>query len=66
MRSSCGATVLTAPFMDFAFDTLLVVGGTGVRAAAACPETLAFLRDVKPRRIGSICSGAYVLAKAGL
>jgi transcriptional regulator GlxA family with amidase domain len=69
VRSSSGV-VLTARGLrwDAALRTLIVVGGQGVRAAARCPRTLAFLRDAARRgcRIASVCSGAYVLAEAGL
>jgi transcriptional regulator GlxA family with amidase domain len=39
-----------------------------VRAAAICPKTLAFVRALAKRgvRVASVCSGAYVLAEAGL
>lgn len=47
-------------------DILLVSGGDGVRAPATCPDTLAFVRKSKAPRISSVCSGAYVLAEAGL
>jgi transcriptional regulator GlxA family with amidase domain len=49
-------------------DTLVVVGGDGVRAAAADPEVLEFVRRVAPnaRRVASVCSGTFVLAAAGL
>jgi transcriptional regulator GlxA family with amidase domain len=50
------------------FDTLLVMGGEGSRAPAADPATLALIRAVaaNARRMASVCSGAYVLAAAGL
>ena len=66
VRSSIGVSVMTAPFDDDAFDTLLVVGGWGIETPAACPGTLEFVRNARARRIGSVCSGAYVLAEAGL
>ncbi|MFO1118001.1 MAG: GlxA family transcriptional regulator [Beijerinckiaceae bacterium] len=49
-------------------DTLIVAGGEGTRAAATHPETLDFVRAAaeRSRRIASVCSGAYVLASAGL
>ncbi|MBC6981567.1 GlxA family transcriptional regulator [Caulobacter sp. 17J80-11] len=49
-------------------DTLLVTGGIGYATAAGDPEMLAWLRERAgaTRRIGSICSGALVLAAAGL
>jgi transcriptional regulator GlxA family with amidase domain len=50
------------------FDTLIVMGGEGSRAPAADPATLALIRAVaaNARRMASVCSGAYVLAAAGL
>ncbi len=49
-------------------DTLLVSGGQGAREAAADPETVDWVRRVAPcvRRTGSVCTGAFVLAAAGL
>ena len=51
-----------------AITTLIVAGGEGVRNAATCPKTLAFVRALAKRgvRIASVCSGAYILAEAGL
>jgi transcriptional regulator GlxA family with amidase domain len=51
-----------------AIDTLVVVGGDGVRAAAADPATLDFVRAgaARARRVASVCSGTFVLAAAGL
>ncbi len=49
-------------------DTLLVAGGSGVEEASLDQELLLWLRKVAPRvrRIGSICTGAFLLASAGL
>jgi transcriptional regulator GlxA family with amidase domain len=49
-------------------DTLLIAGGHGSEAAGAAEEILGWLRTVRPRvrRMGSICTGAFVLAAAGL
>ena len=49
-------------------DTLLVAGGTGLEEAAADEELLAWLRRCtrRTRRFGSICTGAFLLASAGL
>ena len=49
-------------------DTLLVAGGRGAEAAAADPALVAWLRRMAPRvrRLASICTGAFVLAEAGL
>jgi transcriptional regulator GlxA family with amidase domain len=53
---------------DRAIDTVMVAGGEGTPAAAADPDLLGWLRAVAPhcRRITSVCSGAFVLAAAGL
>ncbi|MCU1455444.1 MAG: AraC family transcriptional regulator [Acidimicrobiales bacterium] len=51
-----------------AVDTLLVVGGQGSRVAAADEPFLADIRAVsaRARRTTSVCTGAFVLAGAGL
>ncbi|MBY6266122.1 GlxA family transcriptional regulator [Azospirillum sp. 412522] len=48
--------------------TLIVAGGEGVTAAASCKTNVAFIRRLASRgvRIASVCSGAYLLAEAGL
>jgi len=48
-------------------DTLLVVGGTGARTTGDV-ALLAWLQEiaVHVRRLGSVCTGAFLLAKAGL
>jgi transcriptional regulator GlxA family with amidase domain len=49
-------------------DTLLVAGGSGVETAARDEELLVWLQKAaqRVRRIGSICTGAFLLASAGL
>src|SRR5262249_40120573 len=49
-------------------DTLLIAGGPGARAAVSDRWLQAWLRSMsgRVRRIGSICTGAFVLAEAGL
>jgi transcriptional regulator GlxA family with amidase domain len=49
-------------------DTLVVAGGDGSRGAMRDPALLAFVRaaGAASRRVTSVCSGAYVLAAAGL
>jgi len=49
-------------------DTLIVVGGSGSTAAAQDRALMAWLRATAPhvRRICSVCTGAFVLAAAGL
>jgi transcriptional regulator GlxA family with amidase domain len=49
-------------------DTLLVVGGRGVDALLGDCAILTWLRKMsgRVRRLGSICTGAFLLAEAGL
>lgn len=53
---------------DLPIDTLLVAGGMAVWNGSDQPELLAWLRKAAAgaRRYGSICTGAFVLAEAGL
>src|SRR6195256_3226876 len=69
VRSSSGVEMLARGFKPSgAISTLIVAGGQGVRTAANCAKTLAFVRAIAKRgiRVASVCSGAYVLAEAGL
>jgi transcriptional regulator GlxA family with amidase domain len=69
VRSSSGVEIVARGFRPSgAITTLIVAGGEGVRGAAACPKTLAFVQAIAKRgaRVASVCSGAYVLAEAGL
>jgi transcriptional regulator GlxA family with amidase domain len=49
-------------------DTLLVVGGRGVDALLGDGAALGWLRRMsgRVRRLGSVCTGAFLLAEAGL
>src|SRR5439155_26089701 len=49
-------------------DTLLVAGGEGTIGAMRDRALLAWLRRIAPRvrRLGSVCSGTFILAEAGL
>ncbi len=51
-----------------ALDVLCIPGGSGVNALMEDPETLAFVRDQarRARYVTSVCTGALVLAAAGL
>ena len=69
VRSSSGVALLARGLGSAAaFSTLIVAGGEGVRQAATCPRTLNFVRAAVRRgcRVASVCSGAYVLAEAGV
>lgn len=51
-----------------AIDTLMVVGGLGCFAATEVPELIAWIAAAaeRSRRVSSVCSGAFLLAAAGL
>jgi transcriptional regulator GlxA family with amidase domain len=70
--ASSAAGINVGPVQHFSkfdgrVDTLLVVGGPGALRPQR-PAVVAWLQDQskKARRIGSICTGAFVLAQAGL
>lgn len=50
------------------FDTLIVVGGEGARRNAAEPTLQRLVRHLAPRarRVVGVCTGAFILAAAGL
>ena len=49
-------------------DTLVVAGGIGVRAAEDDVELIRWIRSAarRSRRVTSVCSGSFLLARAGL
>lgn len=49
-------------------DTLIVAGGEGSAAACHDPRLVRFVRQVgeRSRRVASVCTGAFILAAAGL
>src|SRR4051794_8402186 len=69
VRSSSGVEMLARSIRSSgSITTLIVAGGWGVRAAVNCETTLKFVRTMAARgvRIASVCSGAYILAEAGI
>ncbi|BBK44967.1 AraC family transcriptional regulator [Allostella vacuolata] len=66
VESSSGLRLSAGPLGDGPFDTVLVSGGDIVRSRPAMEATVAWLRRVEARRTASVCSGAYLLAMAGL
>jgi transcriptional regulator GlxA family with amidase domain len=69
VASSSGVSLLAEAFSkDTTFDTLIVVGGEGVRQAAGDAVILDYVRSAgaKARRVASVCSGTFILAAAGL
>ena len=69
VRSSSGVEMVARDFKSAnVITTLVVAGGAGVTDAARCSVTRAFVQRLARRgvRVASVCSGAYVLAEAGL
>jgi transcriptional regulator GlxA family with amidase domain len=70
VTASAGVALATAPLPPSAspVDTLLAAGGQGVRTAAENPTLLRWLqaRAAVARRTASVCTGAFLLASAGL
>src|SRR5450432_3241871 len=68
VRSSSGVEMLARGLKPSgAVTTLMVAGGEGVRTAATCAKTLAFVQSMTKRgiRVASVCSGTFILAEAG-
>lgn len=64
--SGAGVSVNAVRASDAGLDTLIVVGGGSV-ITEVCPEMVAFVqRARRVRRLASVCTGAFVLAAAGL
>jgi transcriptional regulator GlxA family with amidase domain len=66
VESSSGLSLAADPMRDGPFDTVLVSGGEIIRSMAAAEQIVAWLKSVRARRIASVCSGAFLLAEAGL
>src|SRR5260370_40067532 len=68
VASSSGVQLIAEAFSHDPLDTLIVAGGWGTLQASAGADTLAFIRGAagRVRRLASVCSGALILAAAGL
>ena len=69
LGTSSGLTILPPGDVPPAgIDTVLVCGGPGVTAAARDERLIGWLRDAAAdsRRVASVCTGALLLAQAGL
>ena len=71
LRSSSGlelAVQRTTGELRGAIDTLIVAGGVGTGRALADLGLVAFVRHAaaRARRVASVCTGAFLLAEAGL
>jgi transcriptional regulator GlxA family with amidase domain len=72
IRTSSGLPLLTQPMAKAAgggrIDTLILPGGAGVHDAASDKRTIDWIRRQVSgaRRIASVCTGAFLLAEAGV
>lgn len=66
--SSAGVAFAADALHDGPFDTIMIAGGDGTRSLPDLAEIVGWLRRVAPtaRRVTSVCSGAYLLAEAGV
>jgi transcriptional regulator GlxA family with amidase domain len=67
VASSSGVEITAQALDDRPLDTLMVVGGDGARRGPIA-KVVAWLKEAAPRarRVTSVCSGAWLLAEAGL
>lgn len=71
LRTSSGLEIVPHGHLHHAperLDTLIVAGGLGSRAASADPDTVEWVARTatRARRTASVCTGAFLLAAAGL
>ena len=68
VSSSTAITLAEAMETAGPIDTLIIVGGAGTRKVMEDERVLAFVRAraAKVRRVCSVCSGAFILAAAGV
>jgi transcriptional regulator GlxA family with amidase domain len=66
VRASMGMNVMAEPFGEANFDTLILGGGTEI--APSTPGLIEFVGKAleRHRRVAATCTGAFVLAEAGL
>lgn len=68
ISSSSMVAISASTFRAATYDTLIVAGGDGTRTAFRDERILKFVRRAatRARRVTSVCSGAFILAAAGL
>jgi transcriptional regulator GlxA family with amidase domain len=66
VASSSGVSFAADPLGDGPFDTIMISGGDGARSLKELGRIVSWLRRTPARRQTSVCSGAYLLAEAGL
>jgi transcriptional regulator GlxA family with amidase domain len=66
VKTSAGMVLESEAFGDTPFDTLVIGGATD--PTPSTPGLIAFMRDApaRHRRVAAVCTGAFVLAEAGL
>lgn len=68
IRSSAGACTLTEQIGNASFDTLIVAGGGAPREGLVSDALRRYIvrMEQRTRRIAGVCTGAFVLAAAGI
>ena len=66
IESSSGLHLSAKPLDEKRFDSIIVSGGEIIRSITAAEKIVAWLRRANARRIASVCTGAFLLAEAGL
>jgi len=70
VTASGGLAIAASPLprVGVALDTLMIAGGPGVDAASADPALIKWIRERArtARRVASVCTGAFLLARAGI
>ena len=68
VASSSGVRMAAEALGEGPYDTIVISGGDGTRSLPELAKIVAWLKRTAPaaRRVTSVCSGAYLLAEAGL
>jgi transcriptional regulator GlxA family with amidase domain len=68
VASSSGVRMAAGGLGEGPWDTIVISGGDGTRSLPDLAKIVAWLKRAAPaaRRVASVCSGAYLLAEAGL
>lgn len=66
VRTSIGVSVAAEPFTEADFDTLIICGSVVIEPST--PGLIKFVRQAlaRCRRVAATCTGAFILAEAGL
>lgn len=68
VKCSAGCVITTVPLSTVSLDTLIICGGYGIHTLSDSAVDLHALKTQAEnvRRLGSVCSGAWLLAELGL